>query len=122
LDEAVNALCGELIDKFPECTRYTKQNVNFWKDFAWHQTIGHARDWLSIHYTSWEPIEGMGAFVEKRAPGYRMLRERAAAGKSSEFPWGPYARACSQCGAKYLPDEFEYCGKCGAALNGASEK
>jgi len=118
LDEAVNALCQELIDKFPECTRYTKQNVNFWKDFAWHQTIGHARDWLAIHFASWEPLEGMNAFVEKRQAGYQMLRERAAAGRSSEFPWGPYARTCLHCGAKSLPDEFEYCGKCGASLNG----
>ncbi len=118
LDEAVNALCNELIDKFAECTRYTKANVNFWKNFAWHQTIGHARDWLSIHYTSWEPLEGMNAFVEKRKVDYRGLRERAAAGRSSEFPWGPYARSCPKCGAKYLPDEFEYCGKCGASLNG----
>lgn len=119
LDEAVNALCNELIDKFAECTRYTKANVNFWKDFAWHQTIGHARDWLSIHYTSWEPLEGMNAFVEKRRADYRGLRERAAAGKSSEFPWGPYERACAKCGAKHLPDEFEFCGQCGARLNGA---
>jgi enoyl-CoA hydratase/carnithine racemase len=118
LDEAVNGLCNELVDKFAECTRYTKANVNFWKDFAWHQTIGHARDWLSIHYTSWEPLEGMNAFVEKRKVDYRGLRERAAAGKSSEFLWGPYARTCPKCGAKHLPDEFEYCGKCGAALNG----
>ena len=118
LDESVNALCNELIDKFPECTRYTKQQVNFWKDLAWHQTIGHARDWLSIHFASWEPLEGMGAYVEKRAPGYRMLRERAAVGRSSEFPWGPYARTCPTCGTNYLPSDFEYCGKCGAALNG----
>jgi len=118
LDEAVNALCHELIDKFAECTRYTKANVNFWKNFAWHQTIDHARDWLSIHYTSWEPLEGMNAFVEKRPADYRGLRERAAAGKSSEFLWGPYARSCPKCGAKHLPDEFEYCGKCGASLNG----
>lgn len=118
LDEAVNGLCNELIDKFAECTRYTKTNVNFWKDFAWHQTIGHARDWLSIHYTSWEPLEGMNAFVEKRKVDYRGLRERAAAGKSSEFLWGPYARSCPKCGAKHLPDEFDYCGKCGASLNG----
>ena len=120
LDEAVDALCQELVDKFPECTRYTKANVNFWKDFAWHQTIGHTRDWLSIHYTSWEPLEGMSAFVEKRQADYRMLRERAAAGQSSEFIWGPYERCCAKCGAKHLPDEFEYCGKCGAKLNGAS--
>jgi len=120
LDEAVNALCQELIDKFPECMRYTKQQVNFWKDLAWHQTIGHARDWLSIHFASWEPLEGMGAFVEKRAPRYRTLRERAASGQSSEFPWGPYSSECSTCGAKYLPGDFAYCENCGAALNGAA--
>lgn len=118
LDEAVNALCEELIQKFPECMRYTKQQTNFWKDLAWHQTIGHARDWLAIHYTSWEPMEGMNAFVGKRPADYVKLRQRAADGKSSEFMWGAYARECPACGAKYLPDEFEYCGKCGAALNG----
>ncbi|HLB49215.1 MAG TPA: enoyl-CoA hydratase-related protein [Anaerolineales bacterium] len=117
LDEAVNALCEELIQKFPECMRYTKQQTNFWKDLAWHQTIGHARDWLSVHYTSWEPMEGMNAFVEKRPADYVKLRQRAAEGKSSEFMWGAYARECPACGAKYLPDEFEYCGKCGAALD-----
>jgi enoyl-CoA hydratase/carnithine racemase len=57
LDEAVNALARELVDKFPECTRYTKQQTNFWKDLAWHQTIGHARDWLSVHFGAWEPLE-----------------------------------------------------------------
>lgn len=120
LDETVNGLCAELVDKFPECTRYTKANVNFWKDFAWHQTIGHARDWLSIHFASWEPLEGMSAFVEKRAPGYQTLRQRAASGQSSEFPWGPYAGVCPKCGAKHLPTEFQYCGQCGTALNGTS--
>lgn len=118
LDGAVDALCKDLIQKFPECMRYTKQQTNFWKDLAWHQTIGHARDWLALHYTSWEPMEGMNAFVEKRPADYVKLRQRAAEGKSSEFMWGPYAQECAKCGAKYLPDEFEYCGKCGAALNG----
>jgi len=121
LDEAVNALCEELIQKFPECTRYTKQQVNFWKDFAWHQTVGHARDWLSIHYTSWEPMEGMNAFVEKRPADYIKLRQKAAAGESSEFMWGAYAQSCPSCGTAYLPEAFEFCGKCGAALNDHSE-
>lgn len=118
LDAAVAGLARELVDKFPECARYTKQQTNFWKDLAWHQTIGHARDWLSLHFTAWEPLEGMGAFVEKRAPRYQMLRQRAASGQSSEFPWGPYTRTCPDCGSKHLPDEFEFCGKCGAELNG----
>jgi len=118
LDEAVNSLAQELVDKFPECMRYTKEQTNFWKNLAWHQTIGHARDWLSIHYSSWEPLEGMTAFTEKRKPRYRMLRERAAQGKSSEFVWGPYKQTCPNCGAQALPEEFVFCGACGAALNG----
>lgn len=116
LDEAVAELVEKLIHKFPECTRYTKQNVNFWKDLAWHQTVGHARDWLSIHYASWEPLEGMQAFVEKRPANYLKLREQAAAGKSSEFMWGPYSQTCGNCEAKGIPAEFDYCGACGAKL------
>lgn len=116
LDEAVEALAQELVDKFPECLRYTKEQTNFWKNLVWHQTIGHARDWLAIHYTSWEPLEGMTAFVEKRPSRYRLLRERAAQGKSSEFPWGPYARTCPSCGATALPEEFSFCGACGTKL------
>jgi enoyl-CoA hydratase/carnithine racemase len=116
LDRAVEEIVAKLVDKFAECTRYTKQQVNFWKDLAWHQTIGHARDWLAIHYTSWEPNEGMSAFVEKRAPDYRELRRRAMEGESSEFPWGPYGRTCSACGAKLLPEGFTFCGACGKPM------
>ena len=118
LDEMVEALAQELVDKFAECTRFTKEQVNFWKNLGWHQTIGAARDWLSTHYTSWEPLEGMTAFVEKRPARYRMLRERAAQGKSSEFIWGAYEKTCSACGAKALPEEFTHCGVCGAELIG----
>lgn len=121
LDQAVYNMCQELIDKFPECMRYTKQQTNFWKELAWHQTIGHARDWLSVHFTTWEPLEGMGAFVEKRPANPRMLRERAAAGLSSEFPWGSYRSECTNCGAKNLPVEFEFCGQCGTHLDGVLE-
>lgn len=119
LDQAVDEMCQRLLNKFAECTRYTKQHTNFWKDLAWHQTIGHARDWLAVHYTSWEPLEGMRAFVEKRPADYVGLRRRAAEGASSEFVWGPYTQTCPSCGAGLLPEAFEYCGLCGAALNGA---
>lgn len=122
LDDAVGELTARLLEQFPECARYTKQQVNFWKDLAWHQTIGHASDWLAVHYTSWEPLEGMRAFVEKRPARYAELRRRAAQGGSSEFPWGPYARNCEICGAQGIPEGFSYCGACGAFLprgNGA---
>ena len=116
LDKTVGELAQKIIDKFPECTRYTKQQVNFWKDLSWYSTVGHARDWLTLHFMSPEPYEGMTAFVEKRAPRYRELRQRAAEGRSSEFLWGPYSRACGGCGATGIPEEFSFCGKCGAKL------
>ena len=116
LDEVVADLCDQIVHKFFECTRYTKTQLNFWKDLSWHATAGHARDWLTIHYTSLEPYEGMTAFVEKRKADYEGLRRRAAEGASSEFLWGPYAQTCPECGAKGLPADFEHCGKCGAAL------
>ncbi len=116
LDEEVDKLVEQLQDKFMECSRYTKEQTNFWKNLAWYQTIGHARDWLSIHYCALEPWEGMTAFVEKRPPRYRELRQRAVEDRSSEFLYGPYRKECPSCGAKGLPDHFEYCGLCGAKL------
>ncbi len=116
LDEAVADLAGKLLQHFPECTRYTKQQVNFWKELAWHNTIGHAREWLALHYASYEPWEGMRAFVEKRPADYMKLRRLAATGGSSEFVWGPPAVECVSCGAVGLPASFAYCGACGAPL------
>ena len=117
LDKVVAELCDQVVHKFFECTRYTKAQVNYWKEMAWHATVGHARDWLSIHYTSLEPHEGMAAFVEKRKADYTGLRRRAAEGGSSEFLWGPYSRDCPQCGAKALPEQFTHCGRCGAEMS-----
>ena len=116
LDEEVQKLIDGCLDKFSECTRYTKQQLNYWKESAWYATIGHARDWLSTHFTALEPYEGMQAFVEKRQADYRGLRRRAAEGGSSEFLWGPYTQTCGACGAKGIPEGFTFCGACGGAL------
>jgi enoyl-CoA hydratase/carnithine racemase len=116
LDEEVQTLVEQLLDKFPECTRYTKAQLNYWKETSWHATVGHARDWLSTHFTTVEPYEGMRAFVEKRRADYRGLRRKAATGGSSEFLWGPYTGRCAACGASGLPAEFVFCGRCGARV------
>jgi 1,4-dihydroxy-2-naphthoyl-CoA synthase len=116
LDQAVNELARKLIQNFPECTRYTLQQLNFWKDLSWSLTAGHARDWLAVHSTSWEPYEGIQAFVEKRPADTRRLRDLAAAGESSEFLWGAPTRRCDNCGAKGIPEMFDFCGKCGSKL------
>lgn len=117
LDEEVAALAQQLLEKFPECTRYTKQQVNYWKEQSWHATVGHARDWLSTHFTTLEPYEGMQAFVEKRKVDFKALRARATDGQSSEFLWGPYEHHCPACGAKGIPSSFRFCGCCGAGLS-----
>ena len=117
LDEVVADVCDQVVNKFFECTRYTKAQVNFWKELSWHSTAGHARDWLSTHYTSLEPYEGMTAFVEKRKVDFVGMRKRMAdPNGSSEFLWGPYAKQCPKCEAKGIPAHFEFCGKCGAEL------
>jgi 6-oxocyclohex-1-ene-1-carbonyl-CoA hydrolase len=117
LDEVIAQLADQVVHKFFECTRYTKTQVNFWKDTAWHATVGHARDWLAVHYTSLEPHEGMTAFVDKRKVDYVGMRRRAAEPDgSSEFLWGPYTQDCPGCGTQGLPAFFEHCGRCGTAL------
>jgi enoyl-CoA hydratase/carnithine racemase len=74
LDRAVGAMAEKLYNKLPESLRYTKQQLNFWRDLSWGMTIGHARDWLTVHTGSEEVAEGINAFDEKRPVDYRKLR------------------------------------------------
>ncbi len=83
LDRSVDALVRTLADKFPEVTRYTKQQLNFWRDLSWHLTVGHARDWLALHAGSLEVREGLEAFHEKRPVRYDEIRRRAKETRSS---------------------------------------
>ena len=78
LDTCVRDLCDQLLEKFPGCLSYTQTQVNYWKDQAWHATIGHAREWLAMHFAHAETAEGMKAFVEKRKPDYAGIRRRKA--------------------------------------------
>ncbi len=82
LDEAVLALAEKLRDKLPECTRYTKQQLNFWRDFSWSMTIGHARDWLTLHADSAEVRAGLEAFSKKENIDYNAIRHRSDHAKS----------------------------------------
>ena len=71
-------MAEKLVNKLPECTRYTKQQLNFWRDFSWALTIGHLRDWLTVHTSAEEIQEGIRAFTEKRGIDYKALREKMA--------------------------------------------
>jgi enoyl-CoA hydratase/carnithine racemase len=74
LDRTVDELAESLVNKLPECTRYTKQQLNFWRDLSWSLTVGHLRDWLTVHTTAPEIREGITAFSEKRPIDYKKLR------------------------------------------------
>jgi enoyl-CoA hydratase/carnithine racemase len=84
LDVAVDALAEKLVNKLPESLRYTKQQVNFWRELSWSMTIGHLRDWLTVHTGSDEVLEGINAFVEKRPIDYKKLRRSASKKRRSK--------------------------------------
>jgi len=85
LDAKVDEVVEKLKAKFPEKTRYTKQQLNYWRDLSWHTTIGHGRDWLAIHNTSPETWEGVRSFDEKRPPDYGEIRRRWAEDEAPEW-------------------------------------
>ncbi|HLE78061.1 MAG TPA: enoyl-CoA hydratase-related protein [bacterium] len=121
LDAAVGRLVENLTNKLPEVTRYTRQQLNFWRDFSWHLTVGHARDWLTLHAGAPETQEGIDAFFAKRPVDYGSLRRRLLEGLSTEHAWGAPIRTCPNCGAKHVPEEFTYCGNCGHKLPGLGD-
>ena len=69
LDAAVDAMAAKLLQRLPTIMRYTKQQLNFWRDLSWSMTVQHARDWLSVHSNSPEVAEGLAAFHEKPPGG-----------------------------------------------------
>jgi enoyl-CoA hydratase/carnithine racemase len=66
LDTAVGEYVDKLARKLPQTTRYAKQQLNWWRDLSWHETVGHARDWLALSMLNDEAKEAIAAFLEKR--------------------------------------------------------
>src|ERR671911_3027644 len=66
LDAEVDRFAESLARKLPQTTRYAKQHLNFWRDFAWHQTINHARDWLALSMATDEPKAAIEKFLKRR--------------------------------------------------------
>jgi enoyl-CoA hydratase/carnithine racemase len=110
LDTTVDELAEKLRRKLPEALRYTKTQLNWWRDLVWAQTVEHARDWLAVHSTSDETREAVAAFHEKRAPRYDQLRALQSS-----------PRTCGRCGATGLPAGHGFCGVCGSPLDAAWE-
>ena len=66
LDAVVDDLVAKLATKLPQTIRYTKQQLNWWRDISWNETIGHARDWLSLSMVNDEAKDAIRAFLESR--------------------------------------------------------
>jgi enoyl-CoA hydratase/carnithine racemase len=112
LDATVAALAENLARKLPETIRYTKTQLNWWRDLVWAQTVPHARDWLAVHSTADETREAVDAFHQKRRPRFAELRRLGA----------DAGRTCPECGARGLPTAHRFCGECGTALPNPWEK
>jgi enoyl-CoA hydratase/carnithine racemase len=65
LDARVDEVAEKLAAKLPETTRYAKQQLNWWRDVSWHETVGHARDWLALSMLNDEAKEAIERFLSK---------------------------------------------------------
>jgi enoyl-CoA hydratase/carnithine racemase len=66
LDAKVDEVAEKLARKLPQTTRYAKQQLNWWRDLSWHETIGHARDWLALSMLNEEAQDAIRRFLERR--------------------------------------------------------
>jgi enoyl-CoA hydratase/carnithine racemase len=65
LDTKVDEVVDKLAAKLPETTRYAKQQLNWWRDVSWHETVGHARDWLALSMLNDEAKEAIERFLSR---------------------------------------------------------
>jgi enoyl-CoA hydratase/carnithine racemase len=65
LDAKVDEVVAKLAAKLPQTTRYAKQQLNFWRDLSWHETVNHARDWLALSMLNDEAQEAVKAFLNR---------------------------------------------------------
>jgi enoyl-CoA hydratase/carnithine racemase len=67
LDGKVDELVDKLAVKLPQTVRYTKQQLNWWRDISWHETVGHARDWLALSMLGDEAKDAITAFLDRKS-------------------------------------------------------
>jgi enoyl-CoA hydratase/carnithine racemase len=65
LDAKVDEVVESLSRKLPQTVRYMKQQLNWWRDLSWHETVGHARDWLALSMLNDEAKEAIERFLNR---------------------------------------------------------
>lgn len=128
LDTTCDALCQKLIDRFPESSRFARDQLSYLKDLAWDSIIKEASNRLAAQFAGEEASEGLRALAEKRELDYRAFRFNANAVREAartnpeevagvkDQPIKFRSRSCYSCGAQEISDAFDYCGRCGTRL------
>jgi enoyl-CoA hydratase/carnithine racemase len=65
LEAKVTEVVDNLAAKLPQTTRYAKQQLNFWRDLSWHETVNHARDWLALSMLGDEAQAAVRGFLAR---------------------------------------------------------
>jgi dihydroxynaphthoic acid synthetase len=76
LDEEVDKLCEEILDKSPQSIRIAKLALNAGSDQEFYSSYFPTSELLASIYGNEENMEGITAFLEKRPPNFRRFRRR----------------------------------------------
>jgi enoyl-CoA hydratase/carnithine racemase len=112
LDAVVQEYVDKLSKAFPDAVRYSKVSLNGPKELSFRE-ISQGREWSSLHFPSMEARSGFGAFFNKIPFNSDDSWNAIDSGHVTVAPYGGYSVICKSCGAKHLPEDFEFCGVCG---------
>ncbi len=76
LDDRVNALCQDILDKSPQSLRIAKIALNAGSDQEFYSSYFPTAELLASIYGNTENMEGINAFLGKRKPDFRKYRVR----------------------------------------------
>jgi enoyl-CoA hydratase len=71
LDQAVDALVGELAAKSPLILRLGKESLFASQDMSLEEALGYLQAMLTVNLESEDVAEGVSAFLQKRAPEWK---------------------------------------------------
>jgi naphthoate synthase/2-ketocyclohexanecarboxyl-CoA hydrolase len=78
LDATVERICQGILDKSPQSIRIAKIALNAGSDQEFYAAYFPSAELLASIYGNTENMEGVTAFLEKRAPDFRKFRVRRA--------------------------------------------
>lgn len=115
LDGEVERVAQTLTDRAPWAMRLIKTQANSYQDLTLNSVLAGRDSWTLLTLVP-DLAKSCEAFLEKRSPNWRSLREEQLAQGATYYYWGALTRSCAQCGARNLPSNLPHCGICGTKL------